>query len=198
MSTPTTILDVVALVNALPKPVTLSCFLETLARPLDLYATRGIVSAQPARGERSPRLFLFSDPLILTIVPEGVGSHLLEMGELQSETRSLKAELEFPVVSEISEALPFEKVVFELDPEVSNCAFCHADEERVRVGNVDGFVSQALRPAPVERVALARVLQEVPNCDPAAEPERCAMLNAVFQHGEVRDRDFPAAMATFY
>ena len=82
---PATIADVVALINAMPKPVTLPCFLAALARPLELYATRSVISAQPAVGRRSPRTFLFLDGLTLSVVPEGVGTRLLEMGELRDE-----------------------------------------------------------------------------------------------------------------
>jgi hypothetical protein len=76
-----------------------------------------IFSAQPAVGRRSPRMFIFSDPLLMTIVPDG------GLDEMLAETRA---------------------------------------------------------------------------CDGEAEPDRCAMLHAVFGEGDVVDRDFPESIATFY
>src|SRR5688572_8125053 len=66
---PGSILEVVGQVNALPRPVTLPCFLATLPRPLEVHASQSIFSAQPAAGRRSPRMFIFSGALTLTIVP---------------------------------------------------------------------------------------------------------------------------------
>src|SRR4051794_26926429 len=62
-SSPQTIADVVELLNAMPKPVSLPCFLSTLARPLEVHATLSVTSAQPAVGKRSPRIFIFLDGL---------------------------------------------------------------------------------------------------------------------------------------
>jgi hypothetical protein len=188
---------VVALLNAMPKPVTLPCFLETLARPLDVYAALSLLSLQPASGRRSPRLFLFLDRLILSVVPEGTGSALAEFGELQSDTRSLKGELEFPIIAELTEQAPFESVLF--NDKITNCAFCHRDEQPAEalVPFTGAFVSQALQPRPDQRVALSELDAEVLACDATLEPERCAILKSIFGHGDVRERDFPATMETF-
>ena len=70
------------LVNALPSPVTLPCFLQALARPLKMHAAVSLISAQPSVGARSPRIFLFFDGLRVSIVPAGAGAPLLEMGEI--------------------------------------------------------------------------------------------------------------------
>ena len=61
---PQSIAETVTLINALPKPLTLPCFLESLARPLEMSATFSVVSAQPAVGHRSPRVFLFLGPKV--------------------------------------------------------------------------------------------------------------------------------------
>jgi len=185
----------VTLLNALAKPVTLPCFLETLPRPLELHAALSVFSAQPASGVRSPRLFLFLDPLIMSVVPDGVGRALLELGELQSETRSVKAEVEFPVRTELSQQDPFDHVLF--NELATSCSLCHQQEERVRIGGAEAFASQALRPTAEQRVGVAELRAELSACDAVAEPERCAMLEAIFGR-EVRDREFPAAMSTFF
>lgn len=193
---PHSVLEVVDLLNAMPKPVTLPCFVESLARPLALAASRSLFSAQPALDARSPRLFVFSDPLIMTLVPEGDGSHLLEFGELRSETHSLKAEIEFPVERELEPREAFEQVMY--NETTTNCAFCHgAEEPDPSIQLAPAFVSRALRPQAHFRVGIDQLRQEFATCDAALEPERCALFDALFGWGDVTQREFPEAMATF-
>ncbi len=185
-----------ALANALPKPLTLACYLEALARPLPLHATLSQFSAQPARGERSPRLFIYFEPLIMTVVPDGIGRHLLEFGEQRAGHRSLKGELQFPLEAQVAPGEVYEQTLF--DSDLTGCAFCHASEEPdTTVPGGRGFVSQSLRPRDRERVALNFLKKELAACDAVGEPERCAMLDALLGRGEVSDWDFPQDMATF-
>src|SRR6187551_2246457 len=78
---PQTIEDVTALINALAAEhdgkVELPCFVASLDRPLGATASAGYFSAQPAHGARSPRVFLWSGALVLSVVPEGIGKDLL-------------------------------------------------------------------------------------------------------------------------
>jgi hypothetical protein len=184
-------------VNELPRPVTLPCFIESLARPLELNATDSFLSAQPAEGRRSPRAFLFADPLIMSIAFGGSGSRLLELGESRGDGRSLKAEIEFPVTEELPRTVPFERVVFLAG--ITTCGVCHSDERPAPdVLFTKAFESQAYRPSPSERVSLESLRVEQESCDSVRESERCALLQAVFGAGAVSDRDFPATLATFY
>lgn len=193
---PRSIDETVELVNALPKPLTLPCFLEALARPLPLYATLSQLSAQPAAGTRSPRIFGLLDPLVFSVVPAGDGAHLLEFGEQRPGHRSLKGELAFPVLEQVSYAAPYEKSLFA--PNLTGCAFCHADEQRdPAVVGAPGYVSQSLRPLPHLRVPLPSLRDEHQRCDPQQEPERCAMLDALFDWGPTPDWEFPPEMGTF-
>lgn len=193
---PESIAQTVTLIEALPKPLTLPCFIEALGRPLRLHASQSEFSAQPAFGARSPRVFLFLGANIMTIVPTGPGAHLLEFGEQRADFRSLKAEIAFPVTEPITAEAPFRQVMF--NDELTNCAFCHAEE--VLDPNVTGtkaFVSRALRPVPRSRVALDVFRRERELCSPASEPERCAMLEALFGWGQTEEQDFPPDMPTF-
>lgn len=193
---PRSIDETIALANALPRPLTLPCFVEALGRPLQLHATRSVFSAQPATGTRSPRIFLRFDSLVMSVVPEGMGAHLLELGEERQGFRSLKAELSFPLEEAVTPALPYEHVLFSED--LTACAFCHAAEERdPLVPDAAGYVSQALRPFSGQRLQLADLVQELQTCDASLEPDRCALLDALFGWGEAADWDFPKEMATF-
>jgi hypothetical protein len=108
--TPASIAEAVRLVNALPRPVTVECFLESLDRPLYAVATQSTISLQPAVGSRSPRIFLITSKLIMSIVPDGKGSQLVEFGQFVDERRTLKGEIHFPVVSDVLPAEPFERI----------------------------------------------------------------------------------------
>lgn len=196
VNAPTSVMAVVELLNTMPKPVELSCFVESLKRPLGLQASRSIFSAQPASGTESPRMFLFYDPLIMTVVPEGMGSHLLEFGEQRADGRSLKAEIEFPVEKAIQPTEPFERVMY--DDEVTNCSFCHgAEEQDPSIAFTRAFLSRAFRPLDNLHVDLDQLAQGALTCDPALEPERCALLNATFGWGEVLERPFSETMGMF-
>ena len=191
---PSSIAETVDLVNGLPKPVSLACFLEALDRPLRLVATRSVFSAQPAAGARSPRIFLFIDGIIHSIVPEGSASNLLEMGEATSPGFSIKAELEFPITQNITLATAFERLPLD---DITTCGVCH--DGRVPALGIQGAVeSEVLRPADRELVPLANLEDEARSCDAALEPERCAMLGALFQHGEVIGAEFPRSVRTIF
>ncbi|HEY0466348.1 MAG TPA: hypothetical protein VGC79_19190 [Polyangiaceae bacterium] len=195
-NSPRTIDETVTLINALPKPLSLPCFLESLARPLEINATYSFLSFQPAQGTRSPRIFLFQDPTVLSIVPDGEGAPRLEFGEQRPEYRSLKAELVFPISSALQPSAPFDHLLF--DSQLTTCGGCHAGEvEESEILGVRTFVSLALRPRASDRVSAASLSHELEICDRALEPQRCAMLDGLLGWGEVTERAFPPEMATF-
>jgi hypothetical protein len=192
---PKTIAETVLLANALPHPLELSCFLESLDRPLDAHAAVSTVSLQPG-GMRSPRIFLFFGTLILTVVPEGTGRSLVEMGQLVGDDRSLKAELAFPITAPLTDAAPFEHV---RDGEGTTCRFCHPAEARAaEIANAPAYVSGAFSTTARARVSLESVRQERAACDDSVEPARCRLLRALFDHGEVRWKDFPPTVPTAF
>lgn len=194
---PSSIAETVALVNGLPKPVSLPCFLEALERPLRLVASRSVFSAQPAMGPRSPRIFLFMEGIIHSIVPEGSAQNLLEMGEATSPGQSIKAELEFPITEAITLATAFERLVQDDLDGLTTCGVCH--DGRVPVLGIEGAVeSEVLRPADRELVPVDELEGEARDCDSELEPERCAMLSALFQHGEVLAAEFPRSVGTIF
>ncbi len=194
---PRTIEDVVTLINALPTPVTLPCFLENLARPLRLFATKSVFSAQPAAGERSPRIFIFLDPLILSVVPEGDTSVLLELSVLESDTRSLKGEIPFPVTEPLEPSAPYDRLLG--NEGLTSCGFCHREEQpAAALPFANAYISDAIRPQPISEVDLADVREQHRLCDADTEPERCDMLRALFDYGEIERGEFPPEMPTFF
>jgi len=185
---PQTIQQAVALINALPKPTTVACFIESLALPLDIYAANSTSSAQPAAGERSPRIFIFKGNLIITVVPEGIGRSFVEFSEIKSTGKSLKAELPFPVPGLLMPADPFRLGRFGSG---TTCGTCHRNELRdTSITYADAFISDVIQPFEFKRVAPARLVEENDSCNAAVEYERCQILKALVGHGEYREYPF--------
>ncbi len=194
-TSPQTVADVLALIDALPSPVTLPCFLEALARPLKMHATVSLISAQPSAGARSPRIFLFSGGMRMSVVPAGAGAPLLELGEIREESRSLKAEILFPVTTPLDPVTPYERILF--TPDVTRCGFCHPVETPdPDITFATAFTSVALRPLDSYAVSIDSLANELAICDPTAEPDRCAMLQALFDQGPPVEQPFPADLPT--
>jgi hypothetical protein len=195
---PRTIEAAVALLNALPKPTSVACFVESLDRPLAVFATNSRFSAQPAFSDQSPRLFIKLGELWISIVIDGESSYLVEFGELtaDAEPRSLKGELQLPLEAPIAPSAPFERVLYGGG---TVCGLCHAHEQQApKTAFTSAFTSLALRPRPETRVALDGLRLADRSCDWRLEPHRCELLSSVFQGGVVTEVSFPDSMATLF
>jgi hypothetical protein len=189
-----TVDDVIARLQALPQPVSVACFTASLPRPLAVVGTTSRFSAQPAGGPLDPRLFLFSEGLILSLVTEGDGKDLLEVGELITPTRTLKAEFKFPLTGSITRDDAYAHLDY--GPTVSSCGLCHAQEERHDAHPV-ARVSLALKPPPRSLVSLDRLREFAAACDVETQRERCLRWQGLFGFGDVRQGAFPAEFADF-
>jgi hypothetical protein len=120
------------------------------------------------------------------------------MGERRSATTSLKAELAFPITTELDAAAPYVRLPFNED--LTNCGVCHQGEVAAQdIAQPFATISQALRPRPDQRVPLERVLAAARACDTSVEPERCALLVALVAPLPAPiERDFPASYNTFF
>jgi len=197
LGSPSTIDEVVQLLNALPEPVTVPCLVESLDRPLAINSTRGTVSAQPAESVHNPRIFIFTDGLTLSIVPAGRGRDLLELGQYDTPEESLKAELHMPVETPVTKNSLYGHLRY--DENITLCGLCHREERLApEVGHPNAYISSAFRPRESELVALEAVRAEHEGCDAAADPERCAIYSAIFDHGPVVHRDFADGLLTIY
>jgi cytochrome c553 len=194
---PRTIAEAIALLNALPKPTSVACFVESLDRPLFAYATSSTISAQPALSFRSPRIFLRENQLLLSVVIEGPYSWLVEFSELiENDTRSIKGELLFPLAAAVAAAAPYDRIRY---AQGTVCGTCHGSEERApSVDFTEAFSSTAFRPNLTFRVSLDSLVHEQQICDPSVEPERCQLLSAIFAGGPVSEAQFSQTMTLFY
>ncbi|MCA9708673.1 MAG: hypothetical protein KDK70_22685 [Myxococcales bacterium] len=184
---PTTIDEVVTLVNALPKPTSLTCLLESLDRPLSIYASTSTAGAQPATGPQNPRIFLFGGNLVMSVVPEGETSQTLELAQAIGERLSIKAELEFPVEQTLEPQAPYDQVNLGSG---TSCGICHGSETRVtEIDFAEVWASDVLQDEPEQSLSLSFLRQSALTCDHAASPGRCEMLDAIFGHGEVDPGD---------
>ncbi len=196
---PEDIPELLTLLNSLPRPASIACFLESLARPLYAYPTKSVFSAQPAAGTTDPRVFLFlGDSLIVSVVSAGVGEDLLEYSYLTSAERSVKGEIPFPLIDEVTTQGIVAHIQY--SEEVGSvCYLCHADERPAGEDFYEGALeSEALRPLPAYDVSLDVLRVEAALCDAEATPKRCATLSGLFDHGDVLFQTFPEKMPTFY
>jgi len=190
--TPETFEELVALIDALPRPVTIPCLLEVLERPLLVEATANTFSAQPADGPENPRIFIFRGEMVISVVPDGGARNLLELSLRRSPTRSVKGEILFPIEGAIDVATPYQRILYSGGVS-TKCFACHAGEAPdPSVPHAPAFVSDIVAPHQLNLVDVAAIEAEHRACDPAAEPDRCAMLEALFGHGEVRHLSFDA------
>jgi hypothetical protein len=194
---PRTIDEAIALLNALPKPTSVACFVESLDRPLTVYATSSGFSAQPAFSAQSPRIFIKRDRLWLSVVMDGDSSYLIEFSYLQPDNlRSIKGEVQAPVNEQLAPGAPYDRVRYGAG---TICGACHSLEEPApSVSFTQAFASTAYRPRPETHVSLDSLSMELERCNFSAEPHRCEMLSAVLDGGPVVEEAFPISMPTFF
>lgn len=182
-----TIFSAVERLNAMPAPRNPACFVAGLPRPVDAVATISVLSAQPAAGRESPRVFLLLPGLVVSVVPDGDGASLVEFAEWTSSTRTLKGELKFPMPDAgFAPDAALTRVHSSFG--VTTCGLCHRNE--VPHPTIDGgFVSDAFRPDPGTLVPLHEVAAQHTACGEDAGP-RCEMLHALFDFGPVRQGAF--------
>jgi len=188
----------VQLLNALPKPTSVACYVESLQRPLMVLATSSAFSAQPALAPRSPRVFVKLGRLWLSIVIDGESSYLMEFGYLLEgeELRSLKGELLLPINEALPPSAPYDRVRYNAG---TICGLCHFGEQRHdAIGFAEAFSSVPFRPRLQSQVSVEALRLEHQLCDWNAEPHRCELLSAVFDGGDVVEAPFPDSMATFF
>ncbi len=195
---PQTIEEAVLLLNALPKPTNVACFVESLSRPLTIFATNSPFSAQPAFSNKSPRVFIKTGQLWSSIVIAGDASELIEFGYIIPNTvRSIKAELHLPIQTAVPPNAPYNRVLF--GESGTACGLCHGDEQLEKVGDLTNvFSSIAFKPRADSHVSLDSLRLEAETCSWQAEPARCEMLAALFGGGPVVEEAFPESMVTFF
>jgi hypothetical protein len=191
---PQSIPEAIDLLNALPPPVDIACFVQSLQRPLTLHATASTFSAQPSAGPEDPRVFIFSGDLLMSVVSGGDGVRLLEFGQFVDDSHTLKGELELPFDGTIAPSDPFDRVRYMGG---TGCGLCHHEEQVVpEIDYATAFSSLALRPDRDHALELDEVLASYERCDWAETPQRCEILTALFGHGEVVHREFPEYLPT--
>ena len=192
LNNPTTIAGVVQLINALPKPLTIDCFISALKTPLSVFAVNNKGSAQPAYDLKNPRIFIIiENKLTLSVVPMGIGYRLLEMSELKNSTQSVKGELAFPIYGDVLNSEPFESILEEGSASSTNCKLCHTNESRIMGYDGPAIISNIVKPNESARVLQGFMQYQAGICDPRQTPNRCNLLKAIYIDGAAVDTAFP-------
>jgi hypothetical protein len=157
-------------------------------------ASSSLFSAQPAGGPEDPRLFLFSGTTILSVVTAGSGKDLLEVGQVVSATRTLKAEFKFPFSAPVSREDAYAHLDFA--PQATSCGLCHLAEESDPSHRL-ARTSVALKPPRSTLLRWEQVQAMAQRCDVEKERERCVRWAAVMNLGDVYPGTFPASFADF-
>src|SRR6185436_17893280 len=106
------------------------------------------------------------------------------------------AEVGFPIASALAPAAPYDRV---RDGNSTICGSCHrAEEGSPEVTITRGFESDVFRPLKSQEVDLSFLREEYQSCDDEKEAARCALLTAIFGHGELVPRAFAAEASTIY
>ncbi len=181
--------------NALPPPVDNACFIASLARPLQLVASRSMFSAQPAPDAVDPRIFVLSPQLVLSVAPAGDGAALLELGQWYTPTRTLKGEVALPAAQPLAPDAPLTRVA--QSNGTTTCGLCHRSEVADPLAD-GGYVSDAYRPNPGEEVKLPGLAAIHQACVDSSEASaRCELFHALFDFGEVKQGAFSPDVALF-
>ena len=196
---PASIAEAVALVNGLrgDRPsLSIQCFLSTLDRPLKVVGAISTFSLQASVDSNDPRIFIQSGNLIMSVLPSGTNSWQIELAEVTTPLRSMKAQLEFPAIAPVSAAAPYDSV--RLSGAGTICGSCHAGEQLApQITATQAFESNIIQPRPSTLVSLDWMQNLTATCDPTQDPDRCAILTGVFGHGAVVEGAFPPDAQTF-
>lgn len=192
---PKTMQEITDLINKLPKPLELDCFLASLKRPLNINATSSTLSLQPALSSKDPRIFIFNENIIFSIATAGEGAYALEFSQLKSDRRSFKGEIHFPVTENINVSAPFATL---LTGNQTRCSGCHTVEQaEYLLGGVQIYSSIAIKPTENRNVTISELKNEQYLCEFNNDSSyRCRLYNGLLNHGEVNPQDFPEDMPT--
>lgn len=189
---PKTVDQVVELINRIEKPVTLPCLISFLPKPLKIYAVNNQASAQPAGGPDSPRIFLFNENLILSVVPDGIAKDYLEMSEVVGIYRSVKAELKFPINDIVVNGEPYLTITDQAG--ATTCRGCHENATpSTTITSGPAYVSDMILPNPTKRVLDTDLKYWAQYCNSNLTPFRCTMLKNIMLNGQAADAPFTAA-----
>jgi len=186
---PTEYDEMIQLINALPKPLSLECFIANFDPPMNLMAVNSVASAQPAEGIERPRILIVRDQFVITVVPSASENPLAEFSRVVSSGVSIKGELEFPITGPLVDSAAFDGIRSTFNGESgTTCRFCHRNEVEQGDGSV---ASEIVDPNPFQAVGVESMQSVLNECDVEATPNKCRILKAVYGRGEVNDINWP-------
>jgi hypothetical protein len=139
---------------------------------------------------------MVGEKLSMSLVPGAEPT--LELGERNaSNSLSVKAEIHFPVEGMLAPGDAFSRLSPDLSTgltldEATSCGVCHDNEVPTADYPFRGaFASAVVKPTAFFMLDIESIRHERDICEDMAEPERCAVLRALFDHGPVVAEGFP-------
>lgn len=184
---PTTFEGVAELVNKLPKPLSVNCFLYNYDHPMNIFAVDNELNAQPSGGPDNPRIFIIKNDFTISVVPLGPGKDNVEFSKIVSNGKSVKGDLHFPIEETIEEDTIFSGIVNETN-DGTVCRLCHGQESQY---SGLSYSSNIIPPDESLRITKQDLSEEIKKCRTDETSSRCAMINYIYSAGEVSDIPWP-------
>lgn len=190
LRSPSSIDQTVTLINALPKPLTIDCFIRALKKPLKVFSTNSPSSVQPAVDADNPRIFVINKNFVMAFAPKGNGKSVMEMSLKVSATSSVKGEIPFPVTGPISVDAPYTRI--REGSFGTSCRTCHTNEgQYAGLASNQAFQSNIISPLEGSRVSQAYMKVQADYCNSNVDKYRCNMIKAIYIEGQAQDAAFP-------
>jgi hypothetical protein len=130
---------------------------------------------------------------VITAVPEGEGSKVIELGEWTGTTATIKGEIGLPVTAPLASDAPFQRILAQ-GGGGTKCATCHGQEE-AHPTIANAFVSNALRPTNEVKLPDLEELHRL--CvSSGTTSARCELIHALFDFGDVTQGAFSPVVGT--
>lgn len=189
-------------INLLPRPLSIPCFLDALPHPLNLNATTSRISAQPAGDDENPRFFIFAGPeskLVISAVPSGEGSSVIEYSIMISDIESIKGEIAFPILDTVVLNTVNSRIAAKSPATGTTCGGCHTGERLAPIEfyGANQFISRALSPKSTSQVSEGRLKELNSQCK-NIQSERCNIYDAIFGATGINIQLFPALTPNFF
>ena len=179
-------------------PVSIPCVVKNLPKDSKVLFTSSTLSVQPAKDEKTPRIFFKLDSLYISISALEAIPNLIELSQELENGYTVKGELALPLTEKVTEASPYTRVLNDAKTGTT-CAACHGDESKAAANFPENaYYSVGLRSFDRQVVSARTILAEIQACEDKIT-FRCKIFNAMSHLDlEVNTFEFPVHFKTMF